>query len=68
MAGDQVDEEVARLTNDYAALKIEHARLSATAHTASDLEEHVFHLRAHIQRLRACIEHMRQRSTIAKKA
>ena len=59
MAGDEIDQEAARLTAASAALKIEHARLSATAHTARELEAHVAALRAHVQCLRACIEQMR---------
>jgi hypothetical protein len=66
MAGDEIDQEAARLTAASAALKIEHARLSATAHTARELEAHVADLRAHVQCLRACIEQMRQRSISAR--
>ena len=62
MAVDEIDEEAARLAAACAALKIEHARLSATAHTARELAAHMADLRAHVQCLRARIERMRHRS------
>ena len=63
MAVDDDDEDAARLTEEYAALKIEHAHLASTAHTARELESHVSRLRAHVQRLHACIDQRRHRST-----
>ena len=62
MSFDELEQETARLTVEYTSLKIEHARLSATPHTAGELAAHILNLRAHIQQLRARIEQMRQRS------